>query len=464
MKPHGIEPVKPGDLQVSADRDARIVELLHEHTGPDAIEQTGSHSRMAKARKGLRWFELTEALTFPTDESLPPYAENPTRVFNKHTDESYEADTITPWMVYAPGAPRNLDTGYFVEPLPFEAGMRLPAFYNFQSDRWEMILPRLTCWVKAQSNWEKAGEGAHDKVSVKFCDADGTNQRGDAFYIYLPDAAGQMPNVAADDVLTAELMDDGTYSCTSDYLDEDFGTIVWWSGSVEDIREGWELCDGSNGTVDLSGRFILCIDEDGLSDENTVGDTGGFRKHGITENNHDDHAPPANHEDVLTHDTLSNHTDVLTHNALSNHASHPDHIHELPGPGAVIDHVGGYSAPGGGEGGVGHTELFDVDDGGGSCAISEHQHDILLGTAAPGTYDTGFVGIQVASPGGGALILSHDAHDAINNHTVDYDHDDISDHDLDLEHTFDGYHTDTDNRPLFYVLAAKQRIDNSHTP
>jgi microcystin-dependent protein len=35
------------------------------------------------------------------------------------------------------------------------------------------------------------------------------------------------------------------------------GTIVMWSGKPEDIPVGWFVCDGSNGTPDLRGRFIL---------------------------------------------------------------------------------------------------------------------------------------------------------------------------------------------------------------
>ena len=74
------------------------------------------------------------------------------------------------------------------------------------------------------------------------------------------------------------------------------GVIVMWSGSVADIPAGWTLCDGTvaNGltTPDLRGRFILGLDEDdagGDGDESSIGDTGGYRWHGIAENNHPDH-------------------------------------------------------------------------------------------------------------------------------------------------------------------------------
>lgn len=35
------------------------------------------------------------------------------------------------------------------------------------------------------------------------------------------------------------------------------GGIIMWSGSYEDIPDGWQLCDGTNGTPDLRGRFVL---------------------------------------------------------------------------------------------------------------------------------------------------------------------------------------------------------------
>ena len=35
------------------------------------------------------------------------------------------------------------------------------------------------------------------------------------------------------------------------------GGIIMWSGSVATIPAGWALCDGNNGTPDLSGKFII---------------------------------------------------------------------------------------------------------------------------------------------------------------------------------------------------------------
>jgi microcystin-dependent protein len=35
------------------------------------------------------------------------------------------------------------------------------------------------------------------------------------------------------------------------------GGVIMWSGNVGDIPTGWALCDGTNGTPDLRGRFIV---------------------------------------------------------------------------------------------------------------------------------------------------------------------------------------------------------------
>lgn len=67
------------------------------------------------------------------------------------------------------------------------------------------------------------------------------------------------------------------------------GTILAFSGEFNTdgypidkltgfADKGWHLCDGTNGTPDLRGRFIL-----GASDAHTVGSTGGEESHQLTE-------------------------------------------------------------------------------------------------------------------------------------------------------------------------------------
>lgn len=48
------------------------------------------------------------------------------------------------------------------------------------------------------------------------------------------------------------------------------GTIVMWSGSINQLPSGWALCDGQNGTPDLRNKFIV-----GAGDQYNITDEGG---------------------------------------------------------------------------------------------------------------------------------------------------------------------------------------------
>lgn len=48
------------------------------------------------------------------------------------------------------------------------------------------------------------------------------------------------------------------------------GMILMWSGTIDTIPGGWQLCDGTNGTPNLCDRFIVCA-----GNGYDVGSTGG---------------------------------------------------------------------------------------------------------------------------------------------------------------------------------------------
>ena len=58
------------------------------------------------------------------------------------------------------------------------------------------------------------------------------------------------------------------------------GTIVLWSGSAGNIPDGWKLCDGSNNTPDLRGRFVVGHHPD--DGDYAVGKTGGEKRHTLS--------------------------------------------------------------------------------------------------------------------------------------------------------------------------------------
>lgn len=55
------------------------------------------------------------------------------------------------------------------------------------------------------------------------------------------------------------------------------GIIAMWSGAADAVPAGWALCNGSNGTPDLRGRFVL-----GAGGTYAVGAKGGEETHTLT--------------------------------------------------------------------------------------------------------------------------------------------------------------------------------------
>lgn len=55
------------------------------------------------------------------------------------------------------------------------------------------------------------------------------------------------------------------------------GTVVAWYGIISNIPAGWVLCDGTNGTPDLRGRFLV-----GAGSDYQIGDMGGESRHTLT--------------------------------------------------------------------------------------------------------------------------------------------------------------------------------------
>lgn len=68
------------------------------------------------------------------------------------------------------------------------------------------------------------------------------------------------------------------------------GAIVMWAGPINQIPIGWKLCDGTNGTPDLRGRFIVGY-SDGDEPYDAIGKQGGAEKVTLTT----DQMPAHNH-------------------------------------------------------------------------------------------------------------------------------------------------------------------------
>lgn len=57
------------------------------------------------------------------------------------------------------------------------------------------------------------------------------------------------------------------------------GSIIMWSGAVDTVPDGWHICNGEEGTIDLRDRFVLG------AGTNEPGATGGESKVGLTYSN-----------------------------------------------------------------------------------------------------------------------------------------------------------------------------------
>ena len=65
------------------------------------------------------------------------------------------------------------------------------------------------------------------------------------------------------------------------------GVIVMWSGALDRIPAGWALCDGENGTPDLSNRFVM-----GVGAAEYMGTSGGSPSHRHSAGNHSHQIDP----------------------------------------------------------------------------------------------------------------------------------------------------------------------------
>lgn len=120
------------------------------------------------------------------------------------------------------------------------------------------------------------------------------------------------------------------------------GVIAFWSGSVETIPSNWALCDGNNGTPNLSDRFVLCAG--GIY---TVAATGGSANANVAVHTH---SSPF----VAAQDGLHRHIFNTTHNhtipAASRSAPNGSHNHNdsemyITYPEGAHDHIVAGTSP-----------------------------------------------------------------------------------------------------------------------
>ncbi|SPY08179.1 phage tail protein [Oligella urethralis] len=152
------------------------------------------------------------------------------------------------------------------------------------------------------------------------------------------------------------------------------GMVVMWSGSVDKIPSGWALCNGSNGTPDLRGRFII-----GAGGSYNPGNTGNGS---IPSHSHGAGSLATSGAGAHTHTGTAASAGGHSHSASTNSAG--AHTHEVTGTAASAgDHSHTYRIAT--RGGFGRyisttTENYKATDANTSTA-GAHTHSVS-GTAA----------------------------------------------------------------------------------
>lgn len=158
----------------------------------------------------------------------------------------------------------------------------------------------------------------------------------------------------------------------------DFGMIMLWSGNVVDIPVGWALCDGTDGTPDFRGKFIV-----GAGGAYSPGDTGGAatHTHANTVENTGDHTHAItvdNHTLTLSEIPAHRHGSGVTNNdsQVFNHGS----LAASPNTSDSIENSGdngtteGYTTTDGGDGAHSHA--------GSSASAGTHIHDVDIDSSS----------------------------------------------------------------------------------
>lgn len=321
-------------------------------------------------------------------------------------------------------------------------------------------LPRETAYFKAAADWTNvSGNGSY--VEAHHYDPDDEREGTVAETVYLHrNGSSEDPNIRDDAIFLACQDPQGSWIAVNPNLDGIIGkTIRMFNGATADIPGGWAICDGDNGTVDLRTRVAMCIDvaaDDGKyagdavapqADEKDLADTGGYRTHGATENNHDDHAAHDTHTDTLTHGDhsaadIGNHTPAQVVGAINDHtaasigdhtkaqvaqaiANHTDHIHAHFDPELIAEAGTDYGLHGG--------------------VVDEAYADSRVHHASEGDDLT-----HSALDHGGAATPANDLTHGVLSH---------ANHSVSLSHDEHAAHTDSDNRPRFCILAYIERVD-----
>lgn len=239
------------------------------------------------------------------------------------------------------------------------------------------------------------------------------------------------------------------------------GGIILWSGSVASIPSGWALCDGSSGTPDLRGRFVV-----GAGGAHSPDDTGGADSVDISHTHGD--GSYATDSDAHTHGngSLATDSDAHTHTSGTYATDSDGHTHDVTGSSSTAgDHAhtsGSYAAAsdahthtiaGNTRASAAGAVFYSTATATGSDA---HTHDVSGSSSTTGDH----------SHTSGTYATDNDSHshDVTGSSASDAHTHDVTGTTASDSHTHNvtgtsasGGDTTHDNRPAFYALAYIQR-------
>ena len=114
-------------------------------------------------------------------------------------------------------------------------------------------------------------------VSAKKCKNEaGDGETGDAITVNIDCPADRDPFIFTGDTFLAFLDANGDWYAVG-YASDKKGTFKGWQGTLDNIPSHWCLCDGSNGSPDFRGFYLVGVDAAGSghtpvhTDEGTIG-------------------------------------------------------------------------------------------------------------------------------------------------------------------------------------------------
>lgn len=266
--------------------------------------------------------DLETASETVIDQEPTPYAQAKMLGLSQHNPDDYDpisGDKIYSYdddgedgtfTIYHPLSIRN-SNGYAIGyPMPND---RVWCFLSENSGRWEVFGQTMgtggmcvSFWAKAYEDWTNQTHPAMPYVNVQVSTRLGSVSSSTQYKVYLPRPTGNCdPAIYQNDVIAVQVIG-GDLVCASDYFGPKLGTVWEMHNESALAPTGWIECLGAvlpgdkkvvaTNAPDKRERVTMGRNPGGRTDENNVGDIGGFRWHGETENPHGDHS---NHEHRL---------------------------------------------------------------------------------------------------------------------------------------------------------------------